>query len=88
MNNLFLIYCNKWKKFWKGKSPIHHHQSFFNFFNNFYNQAILFVSYYFILTPVSLLFKLSGKSFLKLKLNNNKTYWQSKKNKINYEKLY
>jgi hypothetical protein len=43
-------------------------------------RIILFILYYFILTPISLIARLFGKDFLKLKINKDaKSYWLKKK---------
>ncbi len=50
------------------------------------NLLLISLLYFLILTPISLILKLFGKSFLEI--NQNKvSYWVAKKNKIDYKKI-
>ena len=49
---------------------------------------LILIIYYIFITPISLILKIVGKSFLKLEFSNQKSYWKSKKQKKNYKRLY
>ncbi len=56
-------------------------------------RVILFFLFYFILTPIAILARLSGKESLSLKLDKKaQTYWisrkQEKRTKVSYEKQF
>lgn len=49
----------------------------------FMSRVILFVLYYFIITPIGFLLKLIGKDFLHLKIDkNSQSYWEIREKKI------
>ena len=60
------------------------------FLSKITNPIILFVIYFFIITPFSIFFKLIDRQGIVIKINfKKKTYWQSIKNyKINFKKQF
>ena len=59
----------------------------------FMSRVILFVLYYFIITPIGFFLKLIGKDFLHLKIDkNSQSYWEIRKKniteQIDYERQF
>ena len=59
----------------------------------FMTRVIITLLYYIILTPISIIFRIFGKDFLQLKINNDKSsYWIERKSDIelnqDYEKQF
>ncbi|MGD0576799.1 MAG: hypothetical protein ABSA74_01870 [Candidatus Staskawiczbacteria bacterium] len=52
------------------------------------NRFWMFLYYFFILVPVSLILRLFGRKFLELKLFKGGTYWKDCKEKTNYQETY
>ena len=55
------------------------------------SRILIMILFYLVVTPISLIAKLSGKEFLDLKFRDNKSsYWviKPKDTKINYKKMY
>jgi len=46
---------------------------------NFIAPIVMGIIFFFVVTPTGILMKLLGKDLIKLKKNNNKTYWIEKK---------
>ena len=49
------------------------------FLGNFIAPIVMGIIYFFIVTPTGIIMKLLGKDLIKLKKNNEKTYWIEKK---------
>jgi len=76
----------KIKKLWKGEVYSYNYRIFRKIVIKSINSFWIKVYYYFILTPISLILRLSGHKFLNLK--PAKSYWTSKKKNIDYQKLF
>ena len=76
----------KIKKLWKGEVYSYNYRIFRKRIIRAINQFWMRVYYYLILTPISLLLRLSGHNFLNIK--QAKSYWVSRKKNIDYQKLY
>ncbi len=53
------------------------------FLGNFISPIVMAVIFFVVITPISLIIKITGKDILKLKKNNEKTYWSKKDNTKN-----
>ena len=76
----------KIKKLWKGEVYSYNYRIFRKRIIRAINQFWMRVYYYLILTPISLILRLSGHNFLNIK--QAKSYWVSRKKNIDYQKLY
>ena len=76
----------KIKKLWKGEVYSYNYRNFRKRIIQLINYFWMRVYYYLILTPISLILRLSGHYFLNIK--PAKSYWVSRKKNIDYHKLY
>lgn len=80
-------YQRKLKTFLQGEAPGHHHRFIREKLFNSSNFIILSFFYYFIFTPLSLFLRLSGHTFLRMKLSKG-SYWIPKKRPLDYDQPY
>ena len=56
------------------------------FLGNFIAPIVMGIIFFFVVTPTGIIMKLLGKDLIKLKKNNEKSYWIEKKN-INFHSI-
>jgi hypothetical protein len=59
----------------KNRVNINSNRSLVLFFGKFSSLAIMVILFFAIITPIAFIIRILGKDLIKLKRNNNKTYW-------------
>lgn len=86
-----------WRTIWlEGRLPdryknflwIDHYYALNNGILTINNIFFMSLHYYLVLTPISFLLKLCGKTFLELKPSKKRSYWKKYKEKTNYKEMY
>lgn len=78
-----------WKRVIAGDAPGHAHRQLRKRLININNTLVIIIIYYVVLTPLSVILKLCGKRFLRLRSSPQTTsYWKQKKKVLHYGRLY
>ena len=58
------------------------------FLTSLFATILIPILYFLVITPISLILRVFGKTFLELSAENKDSYWQQKEEELNYKDMY